>query len=75
MTPWEEYKAKLGTTRPWDIINPQIPKADDELANKRLDICLGCDRLIKATKQCKECGCFMALKVKIAGAVCPLGKW
>ena len=75
MTPWEEYKAKLGTTRPWDIINPQIPKADDELANKRLDICLGCDRLIKATKQCKECGCFMALKVKIQGAVCPLGKW
>lgn len=75
MTPWEEYKAKLGTTRPWDIINPQIPKADDELANKRLDICLGCDRLIKATKQCKECGCFMALKVKLQGAVCPLGKW
>jgi len=75
MTPWEEYKAKLGTTRPWDIINPQIAKADDELANKRLDICLGCDRLIKATKQCKECGCFMALKVKLQGAVCPLGKW
>ena len=75
MTPWEEYKAKLGTTRPWDIINPQIQKADDELANKRLDICLGCDRLIKATKQCKECGCFMALKVKLQGAVCPLGKW
>ena len=75
MTPWEEYKAKLGTTRPWDIINPQIQKADDELANKRLDICLGCDRLIKATKPCKECGCFMALKVKLQGAVCPLGKW
>ncbi len=75
MTPWEEYKAKLGTTRPWDIINPQIAKADDELANKRLDICVSCDRLIKATKQCKECGCFMALKVKIQGAVCPLGKW
>ena len=75
MTPWEEYKAKLGTTRPWDIINPRIQKADDELANKRLDICLGCDRLIKATKQCKECGCFMALKVKLQGAVCPLGKW
>ena len=75
MTPWEEYKAKLGTTRPWDIINPQIQKADDDLAGKRLDICLDCDRLLKVTKQCKECGCFMALKVKIQGAVCPLGKW
>jgi len=75
MTAWEEYKAKLGTTRPWDIVNPQIPKADEELANKRLDICHDCERLIKATKQCKECGCFMALKVKLQGAVCPLGKW
>lgn len=75
MTPWEEYKAKLGTTRPWDIINPNIQKADDELASRRLDICLGCDRLIKVTKQCKECGCFMALKVKLKEAVCPLNKW
>ena len=75
MTPWQEYKKKLGDTRPWDIVNPQTPKADDELANKRLDICLSCDRLIKATKQCKECGCFMALKVKLQHAVCPLSKW
>ena len=75
MSKWEEYKKKLGTARPWDLVNPEQPRADDDLADKRLDICLGCDRLIKVTKQCKECGCFMALKVKLQGAVCPLGKW
>lgn len=75
MSKWNDYKEKLGDTRPWDIINPQIPRAEDELANKRLDICFGCDRLVNVTKQCKECGCFMALKVKLQQAVCPLGKW
>lgn len=75
MNAWQEYKKKLGTTRPWDVINPERLKADDELAGKRLDICLGCDRLLKSTKQCKECGCFMTLKVKLQEAVCPLGKW
>ena len=75
MNAWQEYKKKLGDTRPWDLVNSEQPKADDELANKRLDICLGCDRLLKVTKQCKECGCFMAFKVKLQKAVCPLGKW
>ena len=42
---------------------------------KRLDICLGCDRLIKSTKQCKECGCFMNIKTQLPHASCPLGKW
>ena len=73
-TAWQEYKKKMGDTRPWHLINPRL-KADDELAGKRLDICLGCDRLLKSTKQCKECGCFMTLKVKLQEAVCPLGKW
>ena len=75
MSAWEEYKKKLGNARPWDLVNPKQPKADDELANKRLGICLGCDRLLKVTKQCRECGCFMVLKVKLQEAVCPLGKW
>lgn len=75
MTPWQEYKKKLGDTRPWDAFLPNVPKSSEEESTRRLDICLDCDRLLKATKQCKECGCFMALKVKIQGAVCPLSKW
>jgi len=27
------------------------------------------------SKQCKKCGCFMAIKTKLQAATCPLGKW
>jgi len=75
MSAWEEYKKKLGTTRPWDILSANSERATDELANDRLKTCENCDSLIKLTKQCKECGCFMVLKVKLKQATCPLGKW
>ena len=73
--PWQEYKKKIGTTRPWDLLNPNVERATDDLANNRLKTCEECDSLIKLTKQCKECGCVMTLKVKLKEAKCPLGKW
>jgi len=75
MNKWEEYKKKLGTTRPWDILNPNIEWSEESIAKQRLDICFDCDRLIKVTSQCKECGCFMKLKTKLQEARCPLSKW
>lgn len=42
---------------------------------QKYDICKGCDKFFKPTRQCKECMCFMNLKTKIEGATCPLGKW
>jgi Cu2+-containing amine oxidase len=75
MTPWQEYKKKLGTTRPWDIVNPNKEHASDEEANLRLATCEVCPSLLKLTHQCKECGCFMKIKVKLKDAECPLGKW
>lgn len=72
---WQEYKKKLGATKPWDTLNPNTDWMTEEGAQARLDICLSCDKLVKITKQCKECGCFMKLKVKMTRAVCPLGKW
>jgi hypothetical protein len=72
---WQKYKEKLGDTRPWDVINPNTPKATEEEAADRLSICEKCPELIKATSQCKQCGCFMNLKVKLQLATCPLGKW
>jgi len=44
-------------------------------SKERLDICLACDRLINITKQCKECGCFVKLKVRVKSQHCPIGKW
>ena len=72
---WQEYKKKLGTTRPWDVFNPSIENTSEEEASSRYALCLECPKLIKATRQCKECGCIMPLKVKIKTATCQLGKW
>ena len=76
-TKWQIWKEKNSgdVVRPWDIINPKIEKLPKKEYQKRLDICLGCDRLIKSTKQCKECGCFMNIKAQLPHASCPLGKW
>jgi hypothetical protein len=74
-TPWQKYKEKLGDTRPWDIFNPDTDYVDNTISEKRYGVCLSCPELTKTTKQCKQCGCLMVLKTKLANAECPLGKW
>lgn len=81
MTPWQEWKAKnaerqaSGVVRPWDLLNSENLNFDETVSAKRYEICEACPRFLKITKQCKECGCFMHLKVKLKEAVCPLEKW
>ena len=75
MSKWDEYKAKLGDTRPWDILDPRTEYVDEEISTKRFDICKSCPKLIKLTSQCKECGCFMSIKTTLKHAACPLEKW
>lgn len=72
---WQKYKENLGDTRPWDAVNPNAEWVDDSISSQRYSICQACPELIKLTKQCKKCGCFMAVKTKLAAAACPLGKW
>ena len=60
---------------PVDIFKSDTDFAHKTLQDMRYAVCRSCDRLTKTTKQCRECGCFMKLKVKLADAVCPLGKW
>jgi predicted Zn-ribbon and HTH transcriptional regulator len=48
---------------------------DQDIIDKRWSECQGCEHLIKATNQCKKCGCFMKVKTKVATARCPIGKW
>lgn len=40
----------------------------------RYNICKNCTSFT-ILKTCKECGCIMPLKTRLANAVCPLGKW
>lgn len=75
MSAWSEYKKKLGNTRPWDVINPNIPRVSEDVESTRMSLCMDCPELIKTTKQCKQCGCFMNMKTKLEKATCPLGKW
>jgi hypothetical protein len=66
---------KKRNARPWDIFNKNIGKIEEEEQKKRMAICSMCPELIKLTKQCKKCGCFMEAKTKLPNAFCPLGKW
>lgn len=71
---WKEYKEKIGTARPWHLLNNNN-YVDEEIARSRFEICSNCPELIGLTKQCKQCGCFMPGKVKLKQATCPLEKW
>jgi hypothetical protein len=71
----EDIVIEEKAVKPWDFLNPNTEYADDALANGRYQICKGCPELIKLTKQCKKCGCFMAAKTKLAQASCPIGRW
>jgi hypothetical protein len=61
--------------KPWDLLNPNTEYVDREISDARFNLCNSCPELISLTKQCKKCGCFMALKTKMKEASCPLGKW
>lgn len=71
---WSKYKKNLGNSRPWDIIDKEN-HVNDDIAGERFSICLNCPYLSKTTKQCRKCGCFMAVKTKLHNASCPIGKW
>ena len=52
--------------------------SNDEITKEAVDkmkICLQCEHFFKPTKQCKKCGCFMPVKVRIPRLHCPVGKW
>lgn len=76
-TPWQLWKEKTegDSVRPWDLINPNIGHVDKDVRDYRYNLCLNCPSLIKATKTCKKCGCFMSEKTKLPHATCPIGKW
>ena len=47
---------------------------DQDIINKRWDICKGCEFLTEKNR-CEKCGCFMKLKTRFATVACPIGKW
>jgi hypothetical protein len=63
------------STKPWDLLDPRVPRATEEVAAQRYEICKSCPELFQLTKQCRRCGCFMVLKTKLQPSTCPIGKW
>jgi hypothetical protein len=61
--------------RPWDLLNRKLGRVDRQTAAQRLQLCQECPKLVRLTRQCTECGCFMPAKVKLPNASCPLEKW
>jgi len=43
------------------------------LAEKRMDICLACDK--RDDELCSVCGCYLPAKTAVKSESCPVGKW
>jgi len=65
---------EIKPVRPWDLFLTK-ERVIEEIQEKRLLICSGCENYIKLTKQCIKCGCLLIPKVKLPKASCPIGKW
>ena len=61
--------------RPWDLYNKNMNRAPSHVVRERLDICQSCPFFRKSIQQCKQCGCIMPQKAKLADAFCPVHKW
>jgi len=61
--------------KPWDLLNPNEPRSQEEIVKSRLEICNSCEFFVKSTVQCRKCGCFMKLKTRLEKAKCPIKKW
>lgn len=61
--------------KPWDLLNPNEPRSQEEIIASRLEICQTCEFYRTRTNQCRKCGCFMKLKTRLEHASCPIGKW
>lgn len=48
-------------------------KVDEELYEKRLQICRDCERLVEAT--CEACGCYVEFRALVKHGKCPYKKW
>ena len=65
----------------WDVMKESLSNdstsllVSDQIYNERLEICKSCDWYDPNQNRCKECGCYMLVKARLAGSHCPLDKW
>lgn len=61
----KEYKLK--------VVAGEQPATN--LFRMRKNICNTCPSLMRVSRTCKECLCFVDLKTKLLNQSCPLDKW
>ncbi len=49
--------------------------ATDAVKQHRLSICNDCENLIKFSRTCSKCGCFVNAKSSLKTSSCPIDKW
>ena len=59
---------------PIDLIPNETEKASTEEREKRMMVCLSCEKN-KPVNCCSECGCWVSAKTWVKNTTCPLGKW
>lgn len=64
----------------WDVFrhtmeNHESLFVSDEIAEERIKICQKCEYYDAVQNRCKECGCFLAPKIKFSLESCPIGAW
>lgn len=50
-------------------------RVTDKVFNARMDVCRACPKFNANMARCDECGCFLQVKAKLAGMLCPLDSW
>lgn len=69
----EEIRELFGST----MKLKSVKTVSEDEHKRRMDICKSCDQLVYNTT-CKQCGCIIHVKAKLAGARCPYpynSKW
>ena len=65
---------KIDSVTPLDLLSRKNYTTQD-IRDERYAICKECPKLIKITRTCTACGCFMAMKTWLKDAECPIDKW
>ena len=73
----QQVKGLISTVSQW--IKAGGRTSTFEEGKRRLDICIGCEFWNGARDlfsfRCKKCGCCLRIKVTMATAHCPIGRW
>lgn len=56
-------------------LSSQLPVLNEEQIKERKSICQECEFYEKFTNRCKQCGCWMVVKMRLPLAKCPIKKW